>query len=797
MPYILPKVEVDQQFTQVPVFAAQPLSALVIGPQYQLFRNDEASEKALILDSNGDTAYYSGSETDYHYPGSRPATSVVDLAWDKTEVLFENVLGKYFPNTDLGSTGTYTTAAVGSSKYKLQLKSGSTGLQLKTVGTTTRASFLSNRDVQAGDYAYVHGSGGAPVMTKIVAVRQEATLASKGPVTTSGTVTNVTNDGADGTFVGTKDAVYCLKITKAGPWYAVGENEATAAKARITSTNADSSAEFYVGKGVDFDLGSSGVTLSLAGSATSLALNAAWYVPMTAAGLGAASIIEVADDISTITDAVVELYAKASSYVVPQAKDLVGNVNWSLDSANVTMNAGISLLIPTLLTTAAEMAPLPISIVVNYEPTMYIQYRALLKDNTTSLSSLTDPAEVAAVLGPINLDNPLSQGVYDALLNSGGTPVYYAGVATDDLDGYNTALDLATQSDAVYSTVPLTFNTEVQTAVEAHTNAMSAAGEAKWRIAWISKPLTTSALVLDLNSAGADSLASASSSAGTVTFTGVVLHDIARVGDDVLLYDFAAGSSSAFSTGTITEIVGNTVAKVSPAFGDTADGHPVKVQIRRNYTKNEQIANLAASNTSNRRVRTIFPDIQRIGSVEKPGYFTAAALAGLRSSVVPHQGLTNTEVLGVVGLDRALYEFSSTQLNTLAAAGFWIVTQAGIGGTAYVRHQLTSDMSSLNKSEDSVTANVDSISYGIQRALAPFIGKYNVTPFNLLALRKVVESELNFRKLSTYTVSAGNQLIDYAITKLEQNATFKDRVDITVSLTVPYPMNNINLTFIV
>lgn len=797
MPYILPKVEVDQQFTQVPVFAAQPLSALVIGPQYQLFRNDEASEKALILESNGDTAYYSGSETAYTYPGSRPATSVVDLAWDKTEVLFENVLGKYFPNTDLGSTGTYTTTAVAGSNYKLQLLSGGTGIQLKTVGTTTRASFLSNRDVQAGDYAYVSGSGGTPVMTKIVAVRQEATLASTGTVTTSGTVTDVTNTKG-GAFVGTKDAVYCLKITKAGPWYEVGVNEATAAKARITSTNADSSAEFYVGKGVDFafDLGSSGVTLSLAGSATSLALNAAWYVPMTAAGLGAASIIEVADDIAGVTGTVaVALYAKASSYVVPQAKDLVGNVNWNLDSANVTMHAGISLLIPTLLTTAAEMAPLPISTVVNYEPTMYIQYRALLKDNTTSLSSLTDPAEVAAVLGPINLDNPLSQGVYDALLNSGGTPVYYAGVATDDLDGYNTALDLATQSDAVYSTVPLTFNTEVQTAVEAHTNAMSAAGEAKWRIAWISKPLTTSALVLDLSSAGADSLAYAS--AGTVTFTGVALHDIARVGDDVLLYDFAAGSSSAFSTGTITEIAGNTVAKVSPAFGDIAQGHPVKVQIRRNYTKNEQIANLAASNTSNRRVRTIFPDIQRIGSVEKPGYFTAAALAGLRSSVVPHQGLTNTEVLGVVGLDRALYEFSSTQLNTLAAAGFWIVTQAGIGGTAYVRHQLTSDMSSLNKSEDSVTANVDSISYGIQRALAPFIGKYNVTPFNLLALRKVVEGELNFRKLSTYTVSAGNQLIDYAITKLEQNATFKDRVDITVSLTVPYPMNNINLTFIV
>jgi hypothetical protein len=175
----------------------------------------------------------------------------------------------------------------------------------------------------------------------------------------------------------------------------------------------------------------------------------------------------------------------------------------------------------------------------------------------------------------------------------------------------------------------------------------------------------------------------------------------------------------------------------------------------------------------------------------------AAALAGLRSGVVPHQPLTNIELLGFDNFSKTVYEYSQEQLNVLAAEGYWIVTQAVVGATAYTRHQLTTDSSGLNFSEDTVTTNVDSISYGLQRALEPYIGIYNINPSNLMVVRAAIDNELRFRKLNTFTVRAGNQLIDYNIVSIAQNATFKDRIDVVVELTVPYPMNVIKITLIV
>jgi hypothetical protein len=231
--------------------------------------------------------------------------------------------------------------------------------------------------------------------------------------------------------------------------------------------------------------------------------------------------------------------------------------------------------------------------------------------------------------------------------------------------------------------------------------------------------------------------------------------------------------------------------------------NPIKAQIVRNYTKSERAFNIShiAGDYNNRRVRAVFPDTYKYGGVTKQGYFAAAGLAGLRSGVVPHQGLTNTEFLGADDLSKVVIEFSQDDLNTMAEQGVWILTQEVVGATPYVRHQLTTDTRSLNTSEDSITTNVDSISYALKSVLAPFIGRYNVNPANVAAVRSVVIGELRFRAGSTYTARAGNQLVSFTpdtdIIRLEQNAQYKDRIDVEVRLNVPYPMNYINLTLVV
>jgi hypothetical protein len=137
----------------------------------------------------------------------------------------------------------------------------------------------------------------------------------------------------------------------------------------------------------------------------------------------------------------------------------------------------------------------------------------------------------------------------------------------------------------------------------------------------------------------------------------------------------------------------------------------------------------------------------------------------------------------------------------MAAQGIWLITQEVVGSTPYVRHQLTSDESSLNTSEDSITTNVDSISYALKATLSPFIGRFNVNPGNVDAVSRAVASELRFRANDTWTARAGNQLVSFNpltdIVRIAQNATYKDRIDVEVSLNVPYPMNYISLKLVV
>lgn len=227
---------------------------------------------------------------------------------------------------------------------------------------------------------------------------------------------------------------------------------------------------------------------------------------------------------------------------------------------------------------------------------------------------------------------------------------------------------------------------------------------------------------------------------------------------------------------------------LSPHFGDVA----TYVAAHSSATQNGN------ENTGPRRLHYVFPD--EYYPAETPttyqyGYFLAAALAGVRSGSVPHQSLTNTQVVGPYYLDKCVSGLTETQLNELAEAGTWIVTQAVKGGTAYTRHQLTGDPSSnINYREDSVTANVDSISYGLQSTLAPFIGIYNINASNIAKVRAAVDRELTYRLTNTYTSRAGNQLIGYNIVSIAQAGDQSDKLNVVVQLTVPYPMNFIEIT---
>jgi hypothetical protein len=132
----------------------------------------------------------------------------------------------------------------------------------------------------------------------------------------------------------------------------------------------------------------------------------------------------------------------------------------------------------------------------------------------------------------------------------------------------------------------------------------------------------------------------------------------------------------------------------------------------------------------------------------------------------------------------------------MAEAGVWIVTEDN-SGTPYTRHALTTDNLDLNRREEMIRRNVDSMSYLFLRRLRPFIGRTNASPSMVERLGFEVESVIRFLKANNRTQELGSQLIDGKVRTLRIHPLLKDRIEIVLDLVVPAPLNNIEVHLVV
>lgn len=930
MAYIVPRVQIEQEFTQVAVANNQPLTAVVVGPQYDLYRYENADEKSSTAvthptDAELANAYQADTDVTYDFPNQVIGTTVDSAS---VKVHMESAEVEYYPNDIASTSGAITRVAhptIAATYYPNRLKG--TSLVFKTGNGGTRSTEFSNRDVAVGDIVIISdgtteskvkvksliasktaaatgaivnetsnkatatedfndvvvwaGDGSAPVTPPVngssnydghidkgivtdtytvtvtavgaalsdarfsiasangafaTKVNQEVTVDDEliidntdgnvvlldyasatdpevGDVWTLSVVAAVTQLAsgttitAAGTFTGDTDLTYLLTVVRGGPFY-TGTNSDVCARVAITSTGLDSSPTVNVATGTPFAVGTKGLSVTISGATADggLILGDVYKVPATAAANSTINILETFEQLPANLIANVGSYSITAlrylqTFEVPRAIDAGAELyNWEVDSENqqITVNSGISTTNPSIVDGVAIDLPIK-------EAKLFVTHRDLVVTNSISVGSVTGSEQVEEILGKVDPQNPLAQGVFCAALNAGTVPVYYIAVSTDSADGFSDALELLKESTNYYSLVPLTHDSAVVAEYVSHVNAMSTAEEAKWRILWASLALTKTRVLYDVKEDDTDFTATVTDdpfASGTqyklVTVAGAnFVTDSVRPTDSVRL-NFRTNTEGVieYDTYTVAEVRTETTLVLTTALSGAVTS-PVKVEIVRNYTKDEQATAMGevAGSYNNRRVRSIFPDVVKNGAVSLEGYHVAAALAGLRSAVVPHQGLTNTVVLGFT--DVRSHGFNDTQLNRMAENGVWIVTQAVVGATPYVRHQLTTASTSLNTSEDSITTNVDSISLGMQAALAPYIGIYNIHPDALAVIRAAIEAELNIRATGTYTVRAGNQLISYEILKFFQHPTLKDRVVAEIRLVVPYPLNYIDLTFIV
>lgn len=171
-----------------------------------------------------------------------------------------------------------------------------------------------------------------------------------------------------------------------------------------------------------------------------------------------------------------------------------------------------------------------------------------------------------------------------------------------------------------------------------------------------------------------------------------------------------------------------------------------------------------------------------------PGYFAAAAVAGQVAGLPPQQGHTNVPLGG--GLDRVKYSydyFTQSQLNTMAAAGTYILTQSSENSAIYCRHQLSTDMSSIETRELNVTKVLDYVSKFIRNGLTPYIGSYNITDKFLRLMSMNIEGMKNY--LIRQEIITGLNILEIA-----QDPTERDVLNIVLDVSLPYPANYIRIT---
>ncbi len=192
------------------------------------------------------------------------------------------------------------------------------------------------------------------------------------------------------------------------------------------------------------------------------------------------------------------------------------------------------------------------------------------------------------------------------------------------------------------------------------------------------------------------------------------------------------------------------------------------------------------------------PDANGIQQVQEL-FYLAAEIAGLRSAVLPQQGLTYTEMnFSVTSAPLMFTKYSEEDLDVAAANGTYIVTQDVSDGPVYIRHQLTTDaVDSLGPLywEDSVGTNLDNIAYSVKDVFQPYIGKRNANPETLEEIETKMRDLLNTFKSNPGGFSAiGPAVADWSGLSVQIDPTFRDRINIIVTLQLPLPINQINIT---
>lgn len=594
-----------------------------------------------------------------------------------------------------------------------------------------------------------------------------------------------------GTYTGPSDAVYIIEITEGGD---VGVDTP---KFRVTTDNGIDNSGVLDASATATAVGAYGLTIAFTAS-DQLAKGDRFTFDATAAAQGRASTLVLANSIPAtliaLSDVDVELMTKRNIELTSEQANTNGVYNWTQDSTTVELKAGA-----TYYAEGDVLSGQPVR-----GGSLYASYRALSTSWSNTIQTISDVAQLNSYFSDLTPENPLGFAVKAALTNANGTDVKFLAVRSDNLAGYIAALEKTLEREDVYSFVPLSTDRSVLNTVQAHVLQQSSPEKGRWRIAWVSGVVPTlKALVGSTSLVKATITAYPDDPAGLyrlVTASGADFQtNGVRAGDTLrFAYTNDAFGDPVYSTDTIFSVISEDQVLVETGLSSPVNTAS-KIEVWRTLTTDDQVSELTDDNTyASRRVYNVLAGGATMDGFEGVAdYFVAAAYAGLRSAVLPHQGLTNVQLAGVDDVPFTFQTLSGSQLDTLMNAGFWLVVKDPANGDIYCRKQISTDLTDINTTEQSVTTNLDSQSYVYKTTLAPYIGRTN----NVLSVQQLIRADIEaafqvFFNAATPTL--GSQILEGTeISEIRPHATLPDRLVVRIATVIPYPLNNLDLYLVV
>lgn len=462
----------------------------------------------------------------------------------------------------------------------------------------------------------------------------------------------------------------------------------------------------------------------------------------------------------------------------------------------------------------------------------YVAYDALRLDVTpasgTSFQLLRYGSTTALEedLSPVDPQNPLALGMYFALLNAPAYEVTGLGVdETSDsapegtADSYVRSFEFLESKD-VYAIAPLTHDPVVGQVGQVHVNAMSDPEMGGERILLFT-PRRPSRLSDTVVASG--TRANVSGPPTNVISTGIANLQalLAAAGapgpvytiDDNVFIEFEDDAnhylvesvSSGFVTIADGPLTGNTDGFYldgggSPVFTEIVVDRPFVIKIRgaevANLTEEANAYGEIGQGFSDRRVLAIVPDtaIATIDGLEQsiPGYYLGAALAGRISSKQPQQPLTESSIAGFTGLIGSSDRYGEGQLRIISGGGMFVFYHEQTPGTpVLIRQQLSTDMTSVDTRELSITTALDAFAKIVRSSFRNFIGGYNITQ-NLIEQLSVAADGLK-----RYVLESQRLFSDLTWGSFTQPSEEPDSLQVDAVVTTLKPANKIRVTIIV